>query len=344
MTHSLVKTPSIPIIIHPGLPKTATTFLQDAVFDKHGQIANLGKPFHGIRRKKYRLHEICRWISQDSREQWATHEGRVRDALNAALNDVNVVDPARHRCIMLSHEGWFHPQYDATPREVLQRWTSLIGDNFRMLVTVRAQPAWIESYYLYRFAGRRREPAAGLGISAWLESERGRSWNACKAMASWDALEDWRAAIGNDRCLFFPMESLRHDVSVAVRSVLATFLGVDGDRLLELVTGSSPVKERLREHEIVLARTEALGQAARLGPISRLLLRWINHRIASRLDASGQNSSARVWEDFRRTLRPEEYLAICRTNDVLADEWQKKTAWSLPNWGYPTSTPERKAA
>jgi len=35
------------IIIHPGVPKTATTFLQNEVFDKHPDILNIGRPNHG---------------------------------------------------------------------------------------------------------------------------------------------------------------------------------------------------------------------------------------------------------------------------------------------------------
>lgn len=327
----------IHLVIHPGLPKTGTTFLQQRVFGPHRQICNIGKPF-GAATKRHDLDKCCRLISQADAALWERKKDWVRRQFQRALKDRAVFDPRVHRVVLLSHEGLVNPQYETPPDEVLGRIREIFGDGFRLLVTLRKQAKWLESFYLYRFVAPAKYPEAGLGFEHWAERQAERCWSGISALRYQEWLAPWLAVTGQANALVLPFEVALEEPEVLYRETLARFLDVDGDELLRLSRqDAGVVNERRQGYQVSVAKVEAMMHLAGSSWLDRWLYRRLAKRLVSRLDARGASERSRLFFTYDEALSDEERLRIASSNARL----QADCPWDLSRLGYPVAGDHR---
>lgn len=325
------------LIIHPGLPKTGTTFLQQRVFGPHPQVCNIGKPFDAAT-KRHDLDKCCRLISQADDSLWERKKGWVHRQFQQALADRDVFDPQVHRVVLLSHEGLVNPQYETTPDEVLGRIREVFGGGFRFLVTLRKQAKWLESFYLYRFVAPAKYPEAGLGFQYWAERQAERRWSGISALRYQEWLAPWVAVAGEANSLILPFEIALKEPEVFYGETLATFLNVDGGELLRLSRQEAGVvNERRQGYQVSVAKVEALMHLARSGWLDRWLYRRLAKRLVSRLDAQGASERSRLFFTYDEALPAEERQRIASSNVRL----QALCSWDLSRLGYPVEGDHR---
>lgn len=321
----------IRLVIHPGLPKTGTTFLQQRVFGRHPEICNIGKPF-GRATKRHDLDKCCRLISQAGTSVWEDKKDWVRQQFRKALADRRVFDPASHRTVLLSHEGLVNPQYPTDPGEVLNRIREVFGDDFRFLVTLRKQAKWLESFFLYRFVAPAKYPDAGLGFDYWAERQSECRWNGISALRYEEWLTPWVAAAGEKNSLVLPFEVALKDPETLYGETLAEFLDVDGAELLRLSRGDAGiVNERRQGYQVSVARVEALMHLAETSWWERWLYRRLAKRLVSRLGEQGAKERSRLFFSYDEALSATERERIASSNARL----QAQCPWDLSRLGYP---------
>jgi len=319
------------LVVHPGLPKTGTTFLQQRVFGEHPQICNIGKPFAAAT-KRHDLDKCCRLISQADSALWERKKDWVRRQFERALADREVFDPQKHRVVLLSHEGLVNPQYQTEPAAVLERIRTVFGDGFRFLVTLRQQAKWLESFYLYRFVAPAKYPDAGLGFDHWAACQAERRWNGVSALRYQEWLAPWVAVAGDENALILPFEIALKEPETLYGTTLADFLDVDGDELLRLSRqDAGVVNERRQGYLVSIAKVEAMMHLAGSSWLDRWLYRRLSRRLASRLRAQGASERSRLFFTYEEALPAEERQRIASSNGRL----QAQCPWDLARLGYP---------
>ncbi|NOT24839.1 MAG: hypothetical protein HOP16_01945, partial [Acidobacteria bacterium] len=210
------------LVIHVGLPKTGTTFLQNHVFSSCGQISDFGKT-PSYRGDRPHVYEALKIVASASDAEFRAHAPDVRTLLLHEAQDAATRKPSSS-CQLLSYEGFFHPN-SLHPLEIHDRLASMVGD-FKVLVTIRHQFAWIASYYLYRFY--RFLHGGGPSFEVWAKRARKRpEWNAFVCCDYWRVIEQLIGRVGRDRVLVAPMEDVVQAHSDRGLRQLAGFLQVD---------------------------------------------------------------------------------------------------------------------
>lgn len=137
--------------LHAGLPKTATTTLQNALFARHPEIYYLGKSALGDRRRL----KGCR--SEDLYQAlkpilWSNRGQIDPGALMTALHrDPSFSDPAK-KIVLGSWEGLARNKNERRFLESMHRLKASVG-NFRFIITLRNPLQWVPSLYLQHLNG-----------------------------------------------------------------------------------------------------------------------------------------------------------------------------------------------
>ena len=122
-----------PILLHPGFAKTATTTLQEGLFDTHPDIGFLGRTRDG------RL--LDRLIHRISREDSITFDhAAARDALAEAIDAI----PANRR-LLISCENF--SLYEVADRGLVAARLARLFPNATILFTIRNQNALLGAWY-----------------------------------------------------------------------------------------------------------------------------------------------------------------------------------------------------
>ena len=327
----MISIPGSPtIVIHPGLPKTGTTFLQNRLFDPHPEIAMIGKPFTEAA-KSHRLDDACRALSQLSTAGWDKARPLARRHFETALKDPRVFDPEQHSVLLLSHEGLLTPKYGLPAEEVYARVCEVFGEGFRILLTVREQRSWLESFYLFRFTQPVTNPEICLGPRGWLREQRRNDRNLLTALNHETSLGPWLPEEDPDRLLVIPFELIAdnrvEDYSVA----LASFLQIKAAEVeTALARDSSAVNARRTDQELALAKVEAMTCYLNMSFLERAFFRWMRARIEKRLGQHGIESPSGLFLGESDLLSKEEIRAYRDSNAAL----QKRCSWNLTRLGY----------
>ena len=140
MTHTIAK-PGANLVVHMGLPKTGTTFLQDSVFRTFSQVADFGKTasYH-VERPHVR--EALKMIAELPDVEFKTRACNVQTVLRRAAEQATSQNSAAV-CLLLSYEGFYGPG-PVHPIECYARLQSIFG-HFKIFITIRQQFEWIES-------------------------------------------------------------------------------------------------------------------------------------------------------------------------------------------------------
>jgi hypothetical protein len=237
------------LVIHVGLPKTGTTFLQNHVFSSCDQIADFGKT-PSYRGDRPQVYEALKIVASASDAEFRTHVSDVRALLLREAQEAGTRKPSSS-CRLLSYEGFYHPN-SLHPLGIHDRLVSILGD-FKVLVTIRQQFSWIASYYLYRFY--RFLHGGGPSFEVWAKRSRKRpGWNAFVCCDYWRVVEQLINRVGRDRVLVMPMEEVVQSHSDSGLRRLAGFLDVDFGVLAASFAQAPPTKERIDELGFLLGR------------------------------------------------------------------------------------------
>jgi len=148
------------IFIHPGAPKTASTFLQNEIFDKHPEVHNIGRPNHGTAGHSALLHALT--FLEDAQNAQET----VQEFFEAAASDVR-----KNACstIIYSNESLSDAQLSSV---VASRIHSAIP-KAQIILTVRNQFNLLQSLYTGDRAVLKNVPAPYAGrpvtFDAWFD-------------------------------------------------------------------------------------------------------------------------------------------------------------------------------
>jgi hypothetical protein len=148
------------IVIHPGAPKTATTFLQNEVFDKHSDILNIGKP-NIATPEHFRLYRALMYEEVDR-----TAESAIRAYFDKAQSDKR----ARNcKAMVYSNEILF----DAPLSSVAAKRLHAVLPEAEIVLTLRNQLTLAASMYTGDRAILKHVPAPHAGkpvtFDAWFE-------------------------------------------------------------------------------------------------------------------------------------------------------------------------------
>jgi hypothetical protein len=122
------------IIIHVGMPKTATTFLQKEIFSQLENVLYWNKHQY--------LHELIRNLPFRNIEDFDIDE--VKMELESQLGDI------KEEFILISHESLFgHPFYNFSWHKENAQILNALFPEAHILVTIRKQDDFIESLYLH---------------------------------------------------------------------------------------------------------------------------------------------------------------------------------------------------
>ncbi len=190
------------VVLHPGAPKTATTYLQERVFARHPQIVCIGRPFHRSPGYGEVHHALTRMESHE--EAVACIRGYF-DAARTAVDEESKV-------ILLSDENLFY----APITSVLAARLSEAVPHCHVLLTIRNQIDALRSLYTSDRAVLKGvpEPWAGrhVGFDAWfahafssLRSGDGAS------LDYWSRYESFARVLGAGRVHVLLYEDLARD-------------------------------------------------------------------------------------------------------------------------------------
>lgn len=295
-------------VLHIGYYKTATTFLQNAVFGGIPQIVNLGKPVRDPDR-----YELVRHIHH------ALDHDFDLDTWRAKLDGwyERAIDGNRQAaCAVFSMESLAAPEglAQTNPDMVPARLKALFGDA-QVLITIREQASLVESLYLHNAKVSRFRL-----LREWLEDHENEIAN-----LDFDAkLNAFAKAFGAENVHILPQEMLRQMPDRA-KQILALALTIDDALIAERMKEASPLNTRRSQRELLYNRVRSI-----LAPnvaVSRFLPGWFIAR-KNRFLSAGKRAEGILGDSMRGTIRSR----FAASNAML----EKRTGLPLTSLGYAT--------
>lgn len=301
----------LPLIIHAGLPKTATTYLQLQVFPRHPQIEYLGKC-----RPLFRVEDGGQEVDATIRE--------VARGLASA--------EAAGRVPVISHEKILKGPYEEIERTI-ERIVGLTGQ-CRVFFSLRRPTDFVEAFYLQRMRSIHVDKGRCFGrrlrfqtFEQWLETEwADRDRSNLSYLTYPQTIQKFAARLGRGSVGVFLFESMRADAQAFLRAV-AEFMNVDPTRMSSLSDGK---RENVRMSEAPLKKLERLSRSP-IGAIAfRFATRAGRRRMLGMDDAAGtRDQSAHVLWPPQWKQRIEDFTRA--GNRELAQRWELP----LAEHGYP---------
>ncbi len=143
-------------LVHIGMAKAASTFIQLEVLPDLPGVVNLGK-HHVPDNMKRAIMAVTRRISISWRDQAETFATPLREAASGAMQQG--LRP------VLSDEDLSVSKF-IDPETMARRLHSIFGD-YDVLFIVREPFSWLTSHYLFRL--QHQNPVAVLGFEEWLD-------------------------------------------------------------------------------------------------------------------------------------------------------------------------------
>lgn len=238
------------LLIHVGLPKTATTTLQDHFFAKHTQINYLGKPFSDD------LAEVERQI--------LTLDSYRFDHRLPALRQIFLKEAAAFAegDILISHEGFLrNTRYGGHDLgRTARRLRAVFGEalapvgRLEIIICLRNQVDLILSHYLQFIKGSQRD------FDRYLEEALQRPDSGFPASLFYDELLDFYAAeLGGENLHVLLFEDLLRDKAGFVAG-LSEILGVDTGQSLALLEGKHEKQKQKRDQAYLAGGGKGLAK------------------------------------------------------------------------------------
>ena len=249
-----------PVVMHIGMPKAASTTLQNALFACHTQVYYLGKA--KSRSGGYSSPEVESLITQLSRPLTTKELSRMRRDFQDEVARASTPE----QIPVLSREGLCHGG-SRTQERLAQNAFEIFG-RARVMIVLRNPFNLIPSLYLQRLRGnnarqsRRADHMVGyFTLDEWLTSESERQRHApFKLLQVADNLAPHIARFGRDQIGVFLFEDLLEHQDSFTRSV-ARFLGVDEDEA-SMLAAAAHANPRMTEAHV--ARLQRLNNRPRI--------------------------------------------------------------------------------
>jgi hypothetical protein len=219
------------ILLHIGLPKTGTTSLQELVFGAHPEIRYFG--------------QTNVWHDPDAKT--VLRALLLGDEADLAGARKILADAARdHPAIVISDEaltlGEFMLRATRWPVRsdhvaTARRARALLGDDVQVLIVLRNQADWIESW---RLQGLKSGKYVQTGYRAWLERDLGGSAERLLALLDYDALYDAYCHAFGPRQVHVRLYEQYCDHFEDLAAECADLVGVDADRSRRLILEGEP--------------------------------------------------------------------------------------------------------
>ena len=325
MTRTIAK-PGTNLVVHMGLPKTGTTFLQDQVFRTFSQIADFGKTasYH-IERPHMR--EALQMITDLPDAEFKMRSSSVKAVLRQEAEQATSQNPSA-TCRLLSYEGFYGPGR-VHPVEVYTRLESIFG-RFKIFITIRQQFEWIESLYLYKFY--RFLKGGRASFETWAEGLRKKEagWNTMACCDYWSVIEQLIDRAGHECMLVEPMEGLVKACDEHALARLASFLAVDAEALGRQFREAEPTKQRIDELGLLLGRTLYEGRTNNLSADELLRLKRVFRTVHAQF--KGNYKKAAIPRDVIERCFSETKLTAIKDGNTALSKWLGQ---DLALLGYP---------
>jgi hypothetical protein len=222
------------VVFHIGFPKTGTTTLQEVVRN-HPDCAYLGKGLRDDMKPSLSL-EVARAVFFADRARFRGAAPGLRDAVAALA--------AERDCLFISDEaftfnehmliGDLWGQATVTDHEEIAERLSAIAPDARILVTIREQCDFLESFFFQDIKKGRPD----IGFDSYLDREMGkRAQRGMLNLLRYDeVVEAYGAAFAPDRVTVFAHEANKADFAAYLGRV-AEIVGVSGEAMLAAWAG-----------------------------------------------------------------------------------------------------------
>jgi hypothetical protein len=314
------------VVVHMGLPKTGTTFLQDQVFRTCDQIADFGKT-SSYKTERPDVDPVLRMIATVSDAEFRSHLTSVRALLMREAEKAGAQNPGPS-VPLLSYEGFFRPKA-IHPIEIYGRLESIFGA-VKVLLTIRQQFDLITSWYLYRFYHFLQGGAPSFEVWATKRLQKRSAWNLFHCCDYWPVIQQLVARAGDGNVLVEPMEGLIRGGDPDALERLADFLAVDHEALAEEFTRAKPEKQRIDQLGFLLGRALYESEKAELSEEEMLQMKRLFRKVHTQL-ASRQQKADIAHDVVARCFTEAQRTAIKEGNSALS----KYLGRDLARFGYP---------
>jgi len=296
-------------VVHIGLPKTATTTLQNRLFSEIQDFAYVGRINNGYSNADTR-ELIERITNQDSLEYKS-------DRAAALLRSLPEVRMAPQKPILVSAEG-LSVEGRADRRLIAERLRELFAPA-KILIVLRAQPALLQSMYLNHLRGSGER---FLSFEKWLEDIYGgvRFRTPHRVGLDFEALITlYDHVFGPENVVVLPFEWIR-DMHSQFSSRLGDLVGMNAPEVNKRITAHSDNQRLSRRHLWALRMQGLLAQGTNLATVGRRILPGPIYQIIRRTVVAGSRVPSPTMPD-RWTERLQSICAagnarIARAKDI----------------------------
>jgi hypothetical protein len=282
-------------LVHIGLAKAASTFLQLELFPNLTGVHNMGKHLVSEDLKKASM-ALTRLTSVD----WPRKADITRPAFRSAL------DEAQSKGVRPVFSEEDLSVYKFLDPEIMARRMKTILGAYDVLLIIRNPFSWVPSNYLFRL--QHQNAIAVMGFEEWLETHL-----SVQRIGS-DVAEIWFAKLANiyqETCggqvHIVPFELMRSDPAMFAEK-LSSIIGADSGDVLNVL--KTPQKRRAHKIRITQAQRNLYET-----------FRWIELRQPERF----VTSILRVAKESDRAILPEHQIAL---NELLVSEQGSREDWS----------------
>ncbi|TGD73504.1 hypothetical protein E4634_10765 [Mangrovimicrobium sediminis] len=228
------------LVLHTGMPKTATSTLQEAVFRQHPDVFYLGKSTKNGVTKGTRSQEIYDVLKP---VLWSPKGNTDYAALAARFKEL-AIDPAGEEQVVIASWEGLGGIRERRFRSLLER-VQQIYPEYRLLKCLRNPVNWVTSQYLQNVQGQflKKNRDAYFHGRPWVPFETWlkRRYTKHGDMSLWlSAADNIKVAVdvlGRENVGVFLFEDMIADADAYYRGI-SEFIGIDGEKTLELVAGA----------------------------------------------------------------------------------------------------------
>jgi hypothetical protein len=291
---------NVPLVVHVGYPKTATTTFQQHVFPHHPEIEYLGKLIPSFRYADDRLYGLI-----DELLHRSTINFRGTTQLRTIIR--HLCTQTDRKCVLLSSESFIHPSV-IDIGTVADRLHEALGP-CKVLITIREQISAILSFYWmhgrygqYLTIGSKEETdciSYPISFSDWLRFQKSVADRNYLGTLHYDAVvRHYVGKFGANNVRVLLYEALKSDPDGYARD-LGAFLGVDVPTLRGLMVGKHELRSKERREPWDKQHADVLAPAPERPRFLAALVKLFNPRSGKPPRASVEEEIAALRAAFR---------------------------------------------
>lgn len=329
------------MLLHLGMPKTATTMLQQCLFAEHPQVDYLGN-YKG--RPEINCHQTARFIKKTKNPNAVVSTNLIN-----AVHDELQLKRRSNKTLVISKEGLTAGSLEKRRWQAI-RFREAFGE-CHILITTREPLSFIEALYFQQLKGFHRNrmnyrvlrkryglPPCYFDINSWLDTLA--AMPCCGGLAHLefaDTAEIYSDVFGRENVHVVPYELLKRDADKFVCEV-ARAAGINAGNAIQLCQGQS-LNVRWSEKNI-----EKLKQVEKTF-LERWRYRFSGHRpiVLNRMIGVSGHPAADTSPKAKATISPQW---VERITEIGRHQTRKILGkWDLPlvEFNYPVGYVSRKS-